>query len=253
MTFYCYEFELKDNYNINGRNFNVACYYIDLNNNQHLRLFQQIVREGEVLANKVIPTAANNLETRDRERIRHNCIAGMFAEYCWKDYLNKKYGNNFVANTQFQGASNQIDLITERRNLKIEVRSSFVRNGIKFALFHPKYHFDVLGPYSKHVNEKEYPEPQKDFYVRTLFSMTPTDYFDLLLDRKFKIYLTGGATWDMMKDNSKSYDKELIPEDEIKVTKEKNRYRVVPLPKALDTKKIAEMIFNSDIKGNMFT
>ena len=68
----------------------------------------------------------------------------------------------------FDDASRQIDLKVISNNKKIEVRSSFPRNGIEFAICHPSYEFDVIGPYSNNYKPGEI---QKDYYVRTLFHL----------------------------------------------------------------------------------
>ncbi len=69
--------------------------------------------------------------------------------------------------TKFKEAKNQIDILLPDTNKKVEVRSSFPRNGLKFALCHPRYQFDVISSY---VNDYKPSEIQKDFYVRTLIS-----------------------------------------------------------------------------------
>ena len=52
---------------------------------------------------------------------------------------------------------------------KIEVRSSFPRNGCEFALCNPKYQFDILGPYH---NAYKPAEVSKDYFLRTFFAAT---------------------------------------------------------------------------------
>ena len=84
-------------------------------------------------------------------------------------------------------------------------------------------------------------EPEKDLYLRTLYHVK--DYGDFLnkfLFDKTEIYLTGGATWDMMFEKNCSLVKDLIPEDEN--TNVKSNYRVVPFQYALDTMEILKLI-----------
>lgn len=103
--------------------------------------------KAEELARQVNPGAANNsMHERSPERILADCIAGVVSEYFWKLYLNSE--ENVVSETEFDDASRQIDLKVISNNKKIEVRSSFPRNGIEFAICHPSYEFDVIGPYS---------------------------------------------------------------------------------------------------------
>ena len=51
----------------------------------------KIIVKGEELAKKVNPGAANNSnKSRKKERLINNASAGLLAEYCWKQYINKK-------------------------------------------------------------------------------------------------------------------------------------------------------------------
>lgn len=165
--------------------------------------------KAEELARQVNPGAANNsMHERSPERILADCIAGVVSEYFWKLYLNSE--ENVVSETEFDDASRQIDLKVISNNKKIEVRSSFPRNGIEFAICHPSYEFDVIGPYSNNYKPGEI---QKDYYVRTLFHLyNPTDIISMISADSFKVYLTGGATWDMMIDTDYSKNKTLLPD-----------------------------------------
>lgn len=209
--------------------FNYETSFLDKN------LIKKIYREAENLANNVNPGAANDAsKTRDFQRILINSCAGMLAEFCWKYFLNILSIETLAVETKFVEASNQIDLFIPRTQKKIEVRSSFPRNGINFAICNPEYEFDIIGPYS---NEYKPSEINKDFYLRTLYPIIYTNYFDLLSRDEFKVYLTGGATWDMICDDSIAIKKSFIPEDEINITRleTKTDYRVIPYSKALDT------------------
>ena len=57
------------------------------------------------------------------------------------------------------------------------------------------------------------------------------------------MFLTGGATHNMMFNPSLSKDKDLIPEDSFGV-REKTTYRVVPFHNALDCREIYRLITN---------
>jgi hypothetical protein len=131
-----------------------------------------------------------------------------------------------------------------KTNKKIEVRSSFPRNGVDFAIFNRTYQFDVLGPYSNTVKPGEI---QKDYYVRALYPFDSKDFFSLF-NTSIDVYLTGGATWDMMLDPRFSKNKDLLPEDEIVDNARKSTYRVVPLSLALDTLSVADMIISENEK-----
>jgi len=219
------------------------------------KLLNDFVKKGEILAAKVNPSAANNGQNkRDVFKIRQNCIAGLLAEYLWKDFLNRKKVT--VEETEMEAASTQIDLRVIANGKKIEVRSSFPRNGIDFAICHSTKEFDILGFYS---NDYKPGEIQKDYYLRTLFHLAVERYWEKdantripvieKLEEKikkdgFEVFLTGGADWEMMINNDFSKEKHLIPEDEMSTIrlKTKSSYRVVPFSKALDTYDIFERI-----------
>ena len=61
----------------------------------------------------------------------------------------------------------------------------------------------------------------------------------------FTVYLTGGATWEMMIDEKIAIEKELIPEDSIKIIAKKTSYKVVPFSRSLDTIEIVKLFTNT--------
>lgn len=208
------------------------------NTSEDKDLMDLLRTKAEELARQVNPGAANNsMHERSPERILADCIAGVVSEYFWKLYLNSE--ENVVSETEFDDASRQIDLKVISNNKKIEVRSSFPRNGIEFAICHPSYEFDVIGPYSNNYKPGEI---QKDYYVRTLFHLyNPTDIISMISADSFKVYLTGGATWDMMIDTDYSKNKTLLPDFGLGVI-QKASYRVVPFSKSKDTREIKRVI-----------
>lgn len=134
----------------------------------------------------------------------------MLAEFIWLDFIIHHDIKCEV--TEFSEANNQIDILLTDSNKAIEVRSSFPRNGLKFALCHERFQFDVIGLY---VNDCKPGEIKKDFYVRTLFPFVSNELIKRLKEDNFTVYLTGGSTWEMMGDDSISHDKDFIPEGEI--------------------------------------
>lgn len=218
-------------------------------------LIDSIIDKAERLANKVNPGAANHAaQKRNYARILNNCVAGLLAEHLWKSYLNKD--RELVVETPFDGAKSQIDLRIITNDKKIEVRSSFPRNGIEFALCSSTHEFDVIGMYS---NGYKPDEVQKDYYVRALFHLrkledwtTPdgktVPVIEKIMDKiktdGFEAWLTGGATWDMMLDDTIAIHKNFIPEDEINIERlhTATSYRVVPFSRALDTVEMGEAI-----------
>lgn len=197
------------------------------------QIIDNLVKQGMVLAEKVNPGAANyGKSSRAKSTIIKNSISGLLAEFVWLDFISHhKIG---CSSTDFTEAKKQIDIVILDNNKKIEVRSSFPRNGLKFALCHNKYQFDVIGPY---VNDYKPGEIMKDFYVRTLFPFSSNQLLQRIKQDNFQVFLTGGATWSMMLDDSVSFKKDFIPEDELDPTRLESAsiYRVVPFSKALDS------------------
>lgn len=218
----------------------IKCVFNYNSNTSDKEILNLLISQGEKLAYKVYGGAANNSSfTRSNERIKNNCIAGLIAEYCWKKVLNKEL--EIVQETNFSSASNQIDLEIIKSKKKIEVRSSFPRNGIEFAVCHPIYEFDIIGPYANGYKPSEI---QKDYYIRTLFPFTSDLILTKIKSEEFIVYLTGGATWEMMCDDNFSKIKNFIPDDEINIERlsSKSNYKVVPFSKSLDTIQICELI-----------
>lgn len=216
-----------------NRSYKVALVRLDLRNNQFDQaIFYKIKRQGAELSKKVNPNQANNsTEPRDKKRLLINATAGILAEYVWKLFLNSfHHPNNFVEVPEPIDVRNQIDLNTVGKNKKLEIRSSFVKNGIKFALCHESQYFDVIGPYH---NSYKPNEPQKDFYLRTLFPFESDIFFQ---QQQMDIYLTGGATWEMMCDENLYKIKDCKPEDVFFSVK--SSYRVIPMEKSLDIEEL---------------
>lgn len=209
------------------------------------KILDEINKRGYELASKVNPAAANYGDMkRPPDRIIKNCVAGVLAEYCWKIYLNGQAQQEIVVETEYSEASKQIDLLIKGTERKIEVRSSFPRNGIEFAVFDPRYQFDILGPYSNTVKPGEI---QKDYYVRVLYPFDTRNFFQHF-NSSIDVYLCGGASWYMMNDNRYSKNKDLVPEDEFLAKDQRSTYRVVPLSLAYDTIDISKEIFQDSQK-----
>lgn len=220
-------------------------------------LIDALIQKGKDLASKVNSGAANDsFKSRPQQRILNNCIAGVMAEHCWKYYLNDNNTIIRVSETPYTDASAQIDLQILKSNQTIEVRSSFPRNGIPFAICHPDKEFDIIGPYSNNYKPGEI---QKDFYLRALFHLRQVgtvkrydgrEYpkietiFEKIYNPGFEVHLTGGADWAMMADNNISIKKSFIPEDEINLVRmqQATDFRVVPFHNALDTIEVYDRI-----------
>ena len=199
------------------------------------------IKRAEDLAGKVNKGAANDSRRRrSSDVIMANALAGVVSEALWRHFLNT--GCKFVEYTLFEDAAKQIDLITSE-GMKIEVRSSFPRNGVEFAICHPIHQFDILGPYN---NGYKPDEIKKDYYVRVLYTYAqPTDILEGIKKDGFAVYLTGGATWQMMNDAKLSKVKNLVPEDGF-LQEGTTSYRVVPFSNALDTYQIKDAILREN-------
>jgi hypothetical protein len=204
------------------------------------KIIDDLISEAEMLSKKVNAGQANNSTSiRTVTTIRANCYAGVISEYFWRFFLNET--GEKVRTTPYKGAASQIDIEVISTRKKIEVRSSFPKNGVEFAICHPNYQFDILGPYH---NEYKPAEVQKDYYVRTFFPLKfPSEILSKIKTNSFSIYLVGGATWDMMWDRRTSKYKTLIPEDSF-ATQRSTSYRVVPMCYAMDCEQIRTAILN---------
>jgi len=204
-------------------------------NNYDRFILQQLIKKGTFLANRVNPGAANDAGLkRDYNRILINSIAGLTAEYLWKAFLNLTNIDSLVIETEMEDVAQQIDLKTIENGLTIEVRSSFPRNGLSFAICHPEYQFDIIGPYSNGYKPNEV---QKNFYARTLYPFDFNQFNDKVENDNFIVYLTGGATWKMFENEHITVKKTFIPEDEITIDRlnTKSEYLVIPFCDALDS------------------
>ena len=242
MKYWHDEIICKDHFARTKRNlpFVIVGYKFDYTDLEDKQILDCLLNDSNELSKKVNVGAANDSTSyRSKDRLFANCIAGVVSEYCWKHFLN--YKKECVRATPFVSASNQIDLEVISNKKRVEVRSSFPRNGIPFAICHPDKEFDILGPY---INSYKPNEIKKDYYVRTLFHLAhPTDIIKKIKSKEFILYLTGGATYEMMFNPYTSLEKDLIPEDNLFV-EYSTSYRVVPFHCALDCKQIYNLIKN---------
>ena len=138
-------------------------------------------------------------------------------------FLKTGYGN-IASFTEFETAIGQIDIILNNGKT-IEVRSSFPRNGTKFAICNDRYNFRNICKYDNFYKPEE---ANKDFFASVLFE---TSKANLLDSDEIIFYLIGGSTRVMMESNL-CYTANLIAEDDI--TQEQTNYKVIDLKNALD-------------------
>ncbi len=204
-------------------------------NSEWVKSVLEIAKEIEPKLNS---SQANTGEERAPETKTDCNNAGLIAEYACYEFLKWLFGE-IIEKPKSEGAKNQIDIDAISalgKKLTIEVRSSFVNNGIIFALFmkdkfHPGYqYFDVIGPYT---NGYKPDEECKDFYMRVLFPFKKQEFESKLENNStIDLYITGGVTGAMLYDRAFSQLKHLAPSGgEVEVEAD---YRVVPLYKSLD-------------------
>ena len=174
--------------------FTVIEYIFNYHDKEDKAFLDNCIDEGKELSNKVNPKSANlSTYSRSSNRVFTNSIAGILAEKLWIHFLNKMDIN--CESTIYNNPNNQIDIKIVKTNKTMEIRSSFPFKGLEFALCHPKYQFDVIGPY---VNEYKPNEIKKDFYGRVLYPFSVDLFYKKLKSNNLEVYLTGGATWTMM-------------------------------------------------------
>lgn len=204
---------------------------------------RRIKEKAEEVEGKLNAGQANSSEERDALTIKIDNLSGLIAEYACDEILRIYIGKDKVIKPSSASAKNQIDIALSKGKKTIEVRSSCVKNGIDFALFATsapgtkKQYFDVIGPYS---NGYKPGECEKDYYMRVLYCCEKKNFLKLLEQPTLKLYITGGATKEMMNDTSIYQIKHLVPAGgEVEVESD---YRVVPLGKSLDIADFIEKI-----------
>jgi hypothetical protein len=203
----------------------------------------EIKEKAKKIEGKLNAGQANTSEERDATTIEIDNLSGLIAEYACDAIFRLYLGKDNVLKPASESSKNQIDIALIEGKKTIEVRSSCVKNGIDFALFATptpgtgKQYFDVIGPYS---NGYKPGECEKDFYMRVLFCCEKKSFLSLLDQPILKLYITGGATKEMMNDPSIYQIKHLIPAGgDVDVESD---YRVVPLGKSLDIADFIEKI-----------
>lgn len=96
------------------------------------------------------------------------------------------------------------------------------------------------------VSETEFDDASRQIDLKVISNnkknlYNPTDIISMISADSFKVYLTGGATWDMMIDTDYSKNKTLLPDFGLGVI-QKASYRVVPFSKSKDTREIKRVI-----------
>lgn len=149
--------------------------------------------EAEMLYKKANSIGANTGKTRLAEKKYIDALSGVIAEFATTKFFNQFLNDSWMATRpKVITTHNQVDisLIHKEIPYKVEVRSSFVQNGLPFALYaldkYGKTHFDVLGTYKQPVHKKNF-ESVKDLFMRVLFDIQGESSDSFKEDRKFYI------------------------------------------------------------------
>lgn len=179
------------------------------------------------LSQKVNPHKANDsTDIREKNRLILDAMGGVLSETAWFYYINKVFGDKTVSFTEFNDFTAQIDLRLSNGKT-IEIRSSFPRNGIKFAICNERYNFKNICKYSNLYKPSEI---DKDFFGCVLFQTAKENI--VKDDSEIVLYLIGGSTKLMMMNDEIAFIANLVAEDDI--TQTKTQYRVIRLKDALD-------------------
>lgn len=220
--------QVPENESYIDREFDVVQCTIQRNSQE----YNDILARANELANLVNAGAANNAEhARNLRRRLVDSFGGLLAESGWEQYINANFGN-IASPTPFTAASTQVD-IQLANGERIEVRSSFPRKGVKFALCNNYANFKNIGPYSNSVKPGEI---QKYLYCAVLFD---TQKENLLDADSITLSLVGGSTWNMMVNIGQNVPLTPFDDDSFAV---RSTYRVVYLKDALDAAQVLNEI-----------
>lgn len=187
--------------------------------------YKSCLQKAEKLAQDVNPGAANaSAKQRHPETILQDALAGVLAEKGWLSYINSTFGQ-IAEPTEFMQANGQIDIVLNNGN-RIEVRSSFVNNGVKFGVCNEKNNFKIIGNYS---NLYKPGEVKKDCYVLALFE-TPKE--EILRVNEINFSLIGGASNEKLK--SHGFESDMVAENDL--TQTRTKYKVLRIADAGDIK-----------------
>jgi hypothetical protein len=226
----------------NGKNYIKKNYTIvNCTLNRNTDIYIELKDKAAGLASSVNTHAANDsAQIRSGSRLTADSFGGILAEKGWENYLNRTFGQ-IASPTEFTDASRQIDIRLNNGEL-IEVRSSFVRNGVIFAICNDKTNFKNIGPYSNTIKPGEM---QKDLYLTVLFA---TDKNKLLSDDIIRFSLIGGSDWNMMMNPTLSINGHLDDKDSPGI--EPGDYRFIYLKNALDVRGIENWLLARGYRKN---
>ena len=156
---------------------------------------KEIYKEADILYQKASKIGANTGLARLPEKKYIDSLCGVMAEFATTKFFNDFLNNNWNAHRPIvTTVHNQVDISLNHKqtNYKVEVRSSFVQNGIAFALYgihstgkyKDKTYFDVLGTYKQPKNKEDF-ESVKDLFMRVLFDISSESSDTFKEDKSF--------------------------------------------------------------------
>ena len=205
---------------------------------------EKIIQEAEELAFSAHSNSANSGENRSAIVKQNDAYAGILAEFVTLYFLNS-LKNSFAYRPEVHDTKNQIDISwsLNGQNYSVEVRSSFVKNGLNFGLFGynasaQQPYFDILGPYFQSNYKSEY-ESVKNVYARVFFERNKFNVKERFIKYDEPFYLIGFMSGDTIV--KLDYHKPLTPGSA--VTKEGSltgSYYVAPINMITDVGKMME-------------
>lgn len=208
------------------------CYELKIHTDS--KWMKKVTEKAQSIEEKLNRGQANSSKKRDKQTIGIDNLSGFIAECACYSFLKSVFGGK-IDKPSFNDSKKQVDLCFSEGKKTIEVRSSCVKNGIEFAIFatpNPscdEQYFDVIGPYS---NGYKPGEIEKDFYMRVFYCCDKSTFLDLLEEPILKLYITGGATKEMMNDDTFYQYKHMVPlGGQVEIESD---YRVIPMGKSLD-------------------
>lgn len=213
-------------------------------------LLAELIERGEDLATSVHPRMARDTSRgRSQETRQTDSIGGVIAEYVWRDWLTTQaddYGIDVTAERRddWESPKEQVDITMtypDESTSTIEVRSSFPYAGFEDAVCS---NFDIIGWYNNPVKEREI---RKDYYARVLFPFGKDDFADELRSDNLEVYLTGGATRDLLENSDAATNDEFTPWwEDASGGSQKGDYRIIrPIVNGFDTYDFSEKVLHN--------
>lgn len=201
---------------------------------------KELLEEATKLLVSINPHSANTGEIRSTKTQENDVYAGLLAEFATMIFLNSKFKDSAIRPISTTGI-NQVDIKWKylEKEYDLEVRSSFVKNGLEFALFakNPKTnesYFDVIGPYYQKKYKTNY-ESVKDLFFRVLFTGNKYNIYDRFINNNEKFYIIGAMAGKNIIDENKH--KPLTPSSSVqKYSQFDGDYYIAPINKIGDIK-----------------